>query len=164
MKSKIQKSHPVKHAIVSLSDIAPRFFQALIMLVVLLWTAGAQSATYDLSWFTIDGGGGTSTGGVYSISGTIGQPDADTAAGGPYNLIGGFWSVLAIQQTGLPTLVIKPAGTNVILSWSTNITGFVLQVSLGLASTGWADASSGTNNPVTVTATGLTRFYRLRRQ
>jgi hypothetical protein len=29
-----------------------------------------------LDWFTIDGGGGTSTGGVYAVSGTIGQPDA----------------------------------------------------------------------------------------
>jgi hypothetical protein len=25
---------------------------------------------YTLDWFTIDGGGGTSTGGVYSVSGT----------------------------------------------------------------------------------------------
>jgi hypothetical protein len=31
---------------------------------------------FDLSWSTMDGGGGTSTGGAYAVSGTIGQPDA----------------------------------------------------------------------------------------
>jgi len=36
--------------------------------------AAAQS--YSIDWFTIDGGGGMSTGGVFSVSGTIGQPDA----------------------------------------------------------------------------------------
>ena len=37
------------------------------------------------------GGGGTSTGGVYSVSGTIGQPDAGLLTGGSYTLAGGFW-------------------------------------------------------------------------
>lgn len=36
-------------------------------------TALAQNCSTD--WFTIDGGACTSTGGVYSVSGTIGQPD-----------------------------------------------------------------------------------------
>jgi len=39
-----------------------------------LSTAFAQS--YAIDWFTIDGGGGTSTGGAYTVSGTVGQPDA----------------------------------------------------------------------------------------
>lgn len=46
---------------------------------------------YDLSWSTIDGGGGTSTGGRYIVSGTISQPDAGEMAGGQYELLGGFW-------------------------------------------------------------------------
>ncbi len=49
---------------------------------------------YDLTWSTIDGGGGTSTGGGYSLSGTIGQPDASAASaltGGDLTLTGGFW-------------------------------------------------------------------------
>ncbi|MFN3409754.1 MAG: hypothetical protein ACK45B_12210, partial [Limisphaerales bacterium] len=33
-------------------------------------------AQYSIPWQTIDGGGGTSTGGVYRVTGTIGQPDA----------------------------------------------------------------------------------------
>ena len=57
----------------------------------------AQNFTID--WFTIDGGGGTSTGGVYSVSGTIGQPDAGTMSAGNYSLVGGFWGIVAAVQT-----------------------------------------------------------------
>jgi hypothetical protein len=47
---------------------------------------------YDLSWSTVDGGGHTfSTGGDYSLGGTIGQPDAGLLTGGDYTLGGGFW-------------------------------------------------------------------------
>jgi hypothetical protein len=56
-------------------------------------TAHAQSATYAINWFTIDGGGATSSSGSgYSLSGTIGQPDAGTLSGLPYTLAGGFWA------------------------------------------------------------------------
>ena len=52
---------------------------------------------YDLTWSTIDGGGGASSGGAssggaYSLGGTVGQPDAGAMAGGAYSLVGGFWS------------------------------------------------------------------------
>jgi hypothetical protein len=46
---------------------------------------------YELSWYTIDGGGGRSTGGPYVLTGTIGQPDAAYSRGGNYELLGGFW-------------------------------------------------------------------------
>jgi hypothetical protein len=46
---------------------------------------------YQITWHTIDGGGGTSTGGSYVLTGTIGQSDADWCDGGPYELLGGFW-------------------------------------------------------------------------
>jgi hypothetical protein len=47
---------------------------------------------YDLSWYTVDGGGQTwSTGGSYTMGGTAGQPDAGWHAGGSYTLGGGFW-------------------------------------------------------------------------
>ncbi len=51
----------------------------------------AQVGGYDLSWSTVDGGGGSSSGGAYSLSGAIGQPDAGALSGGSYNLVGGFW-------------------------------------------------------------------------
>ncbi len=55
--------------------------------------AGAAAAQpFEIPSYTIDGGGGTSVGGLYSLSGTIGQPDAHPAmAGGAFELSGGFW-------------------------------------------------------------------------
>ena len=50
-----------------------------ILLTALLLGVGANSLpaqSYSIDWFTIDGGGGTSTGGVFAVSGTLGQPDA----------------------------------------------------------------------------------------
>jgi uncharacterized membrane protein len=63
---------------------------------VLLLTTGlamAQSgSTYDLSWWTVNGGGGKIGGGGYTLVGTAGQPDAGAAlTGGGYRLTGGFW-------------------------------------------------------------------------
>ncbi|MBN2447178.1 MAG: hypothetical protein JXO22_10645 [Phycisphaerae bacterium] len=52
--------------------------------------------SYEIDWWTIDGGGETtSAGGDYTLSGTIGQADAHTIAmtGGNYELRGGFWAV-----------------------------------------------------------------------
>jgi hypothetical protein len=67
----------------------------LLLLVVLLLVGGAVARSdggYDLSWWTVDGGGATgSTGGGYSLSGTAGQPDAGVLEGGSYVLGGGFW-------------------------------------------------------------------------
>jgi hypothetical protein len=48
---------------------------------------------FDLTWSKIAGGGGTSTGGSFSLSGTIGQPDAGgPMTGGTFSLVGGFWA------------------------------------------------------------------------
>jgi hypothetical protein len=59
-----------------------------------------------LDWYTIDGGGGTSSGGDYSLSGTIGQPDAGGMSGGDYDLSGGFWSGImeALYELFLPLI------------------------------------------------------------
>ncbi|MHC4621196.1 MAG: hypothetical protein ACYTEQ_25900, partial [Planctomycetota bacterium] len=46
---------------------------------------------YSIDWYTVDGGGGTSGGGQYALTGTIGQPDAGEMTGGPYQVLGGFW-------------------------------------------------------------------------
>jgi hypothetical protein len=46
---------------------------------------------YQIVWSTIDGGGGTSSGGQYVLTGTIGQPDTEYSSGGNYELLGGFW-------------------------------------------------------------------------
>lgn len=53
--------------------------------------AWASTASYDLTWWTVDGGGGVLTGGGYTLSGTAGQPDAGVLVGGTYTLGGGLW-------------------------------------------------------------------------
>ena len=65
-----------------------------LVLVLVLFAAPAWAQTYDLSWYTVDGGGATfSVGGPYSLGATIGQPDASGAlTGGAYALVGGFWA------------------------------------------------------------------------
>lgn len=42
-------------------------------------------------WPTMDGGGGTSSTGPWSLRGTIGQHDAGAAVAPPQSEIGGFW-------------------------------------------------------------------------
>lgn len=59
----------------------------------LIMTAIAVGGTYNLSWYTIDTGGGTSTNGALMLNGTIGQHDAGgPMTGGSYALTGGFWA------------------------------------------------------------------------
>ncbi len=64
-----------------------------------LFTVAAATADYDLSWYTIDSGGGMgSTGGAFALSGTIGQLDAGAMmTGGDFALTGGFWAVTLPQ-------------------------------------------------------------------
>ncbi|MFT5423153.1 MAG: hypothetical protein ACI89L_000927 [Phycisphaerales bacterium] len=66
---------------------------ALIALAVAAGSASiAQAQPFEIPWYTIDGGGGTSTGGTFSLSGTIGQHDAAQGlAGGTFTLDSGFW-------------------------------------------------------------------------
>lgn len=87
-----------------------RLMLLIALTVVLTSIALAQSGGgYDLTWNTVDGGGGTSVGGVYELSGTAGQPDAGTLSGGSYTLAGGFWggtvAVAAQYRLYLPLIV-----------------------------------------------------------
>ena len=61
------------------------------MLLLLSSVLAQSGGDYEISWSTIDGGGGTSSGGPYVLTGTIGQPDAAYSSGGDYELLGGFW-------------------------------------------------------------------------
>jgi hypothetical protein len=131
---------------------------------VLGLSANTFAQTYSIDWSTIDGGGGTSTGGVYSVSGTIGQPDA----GGPmtnaqYSVTGGFWALpTAIQVIGAPTLAIAAGSPGqAVISWTPNTPGFVLQETLSLSPTNWVNSASGVTNPIVVPALAPSKLYRL---
>ena len=53
-----------------------------IVLVIFVMPSRANGP-YEISWYTIDGGGGTSAGGQYILTGTIGQPDTHHIASSP---------------------------------------------------------------------------------
>jgi hypothetical protein len=104
---------PVKVADMSKHLSSPLLFRLATLLVMALVIAGLaisaasasiQAAGYSVSWYTFDGGGGNSTGGVYTLMGTIGQPDAGSHSGGDYDLTGGFWTWVARYLGFLPLI------------------------------------------------------------
>ena len=155
----------MKTVIQSLKSVA---LAGLLLLPVRL------DAQLALDWFTIDGGGGTSVGGAYSISGTIGEPDAGSMSGGSFALVGGFWGVISVIQTpGAPLLNIESLGDgNVRVFWLLPASGFVLDETPVLAGPpapiAWSQVSfpyqtNATQISITVPATGRNKFYRLRK-
>jgi hypothetical protein len=125
---------------------------------------------YSIDWSTIDAGGGTSTGGVYSVSGTIGQPDAGTMSGGNYTLEGGFWGIIAaIQTPGAPllTITLNPQLSTINVSWPSPSTGWTLQQNTNsVSSLNWSDVTTviqddGTTKTLIVNPPTGNRFYRL---
>jgi hypothetical protein len=141
----------------------------LLILMGMLFCRTGFAQQYSIDWYKIAGGGGTSIGATYQVTGTIGQPDASgSMSGGNYSLTGGFWSLISVVQTaGLPNLAITHSGNNVIISWP-NTGSYTLQQNANLAtSDGWATSgytistANGTNSITITSATG-NLFFRLK--
>ena len=137
----------------------------LLLLFGLLVPAITLAQQYTIDWYKIAGGGGTSTGGTYQVSGTIGQPDASgTTSGGNYTLTGGFWSLIAVVQTaGAPTLTITHVGNSVKVSWPYPSTGWTLQRTSDLTTnwSAWGAVNDGTNYNMILNSPPGNMFYRL---
>ena len=142
-----------------------------IFLIGLLLPPMVMAQSYTVDWYKIAGGGGTSTGGTYQVSGTIGQPDASGAMiGGNYSLTGGYWSMInVVQMPGVPNLVIVPNGANSVkIIWLDPATNtYTLQQNANLAApAGWMtsgytiSAANGTNSIIITPPTG-NLFFRL---
>lgn len=131
----------------------------------------SQGQNYSIDWYSIDGGGGASTGGVYSVSGTIGQPDAGRLTGASYVLEGGFWGFVgALQTASAPLLSVERLGADVRVFWPASTTGYVLEEAAsfvgGTASWRTVGAAYQTNAvhiSITVPAPAGMKVYRLRR-
>lgn len=141
--------------------------KTILIVFLTLMSASWAGAQYSVDWYKIAGGGGTSTGGTYQLSGTIGQPDASGAmSGGNFSVSGGFWSIVSVvQMAGLPNLIITHGGNTVTLSWLA--TGsFTLQQNGNLATTNWvtsgyAIATVNGTNSITLTPPAGNLFFRL---
>lgn len=129
----------------------------------------ATSSPFEISWHTVDGGGGTSTSndGRFTVSGTAGQPDAGKSASndGQFQLNGGFWHG-EIVFCGC-TLSITYSGGNVTVSWPGDLSGCILEATGELlsppSSIVWAPVSpQPTGGSYTVAVTGTQRYFRLR--
>ena len=148
-------------------------FICLAALAALISGIRVQAQNFSIDWFTIDGGGGSSTGGGYALNGTIGQPDAGVMSGGPYVLTGGFWSIINLIQTpGAPFLSAIHTNSNVTVSWDLPATSFILEQAMSLASppppNAWIQVpfpyqTNATKISITVPSPSGNGFYRLRK-
>ena len=128
-----------------------------------------QGQSYSVDWYKVAGGGGTSTGGTYQVSGTIGQPDASGAmSGGNYSVTGGFWALINVVQTpGAPTLYISRSNNVVTVYWQ-NVSGWNLIQSGNLTTPvgSWPASSSPTlsngTNYLNVANPSGNLFFRLK--
>ena len=139
-----------------------------LSLALLLIAFNLCAQQYSVDWYKIAGGGGTSTNGQYSVSGTIGQPDAGGAmTGGNYSLTGGFWSLISVVQTsGAPKLNISHSGNTVTVYWQ-DVSGWSLQQNNNLSLSGNWSASGGVTtsngtNYLNLTSPTGNLFFRLK--
>jgi len=142
---------------------------ALLLSTLIFQPSTASGQQYSINWFKVAGGGGTSAGGAYQVSGTIGQHDAGgPMTGGSYSLTGGFWSVITIVQTpGAPLLSIAPSGNSIVVSWPASGTDFVLQQNSDLSTANWTPVGSlvttnGATLSVTISPPAGNLFFRLK--
>ena len=119
----------------------------LTAFTVFLLPAGALAQSFSIDWYKIAGGGGTSTGGNYSLT-------------------GGFWSLISVVQTvGAPTLNISHSGNTVTVYWQ-DVSGWSLQQNNNLSlpanwsASGGVTTSGGTNYLNISSPTG-DLFFRL---
>jgi hypothetical protein len=77
----------------------------LLGLLFVRSVAAQSGGGFNLGWSSINGGGGVSSGGEFTLRGTVGQPDADVLSGGGYTLAGGFWERLVSGS-----VVVSPPG------------------------------------------------------
>jgi hypothetical protein len=141
--------------------------KTILFILSLVLPLKVLAQPFYIDWHKVSGGGGTSVGGVFSLSGTIGQHDA----GGPftnnsYVLTSGYWSLLAIQTPGAPDLTITLTNELAIVSWPAPSAGYSLQTATNLTSPTWQAVretvtNNGTINYIWVNPPTGNKYYRL---
>src|SRR6478672_2069536 len=147
-----------------------RIMKRLFTLSLLGLAAYQALAQYNFDFFTLTGGAGISTGGVYMANVTVGEPFTGTVTGGPYRLDAGFWSIVTATQTsGDPALtVVLTSATTVLVCWPSASIDFILEQNPDLGTSNWSPVTQqptddGNVKCVSLSPTGGGVFLRLKK-
>ncbi len=140
----------------------------LLALALVAFAMRVEAQQYSIPWYDVAGGGGGGSGGAgaYSVTGTIGQPDAGAAMiNAPYVVVGGFWSVLGAR----PSIMIWIQGNDVIVAWPVTAGASQLQQAGNMTTPVWSDVIQtpvivGEEYQVTVPLAGFQQYFRLIQQ
>jgi len=125
----------------------------LILILGLLLPLSVLAQPFYIDWHKVSGGGGVSTGGAFSLSGTIGQHDASTPmTNSSYVLTGGFWALYTVQTPGAPKLSITLSNGQAKVYWPSPSIGYSLQSTTNILTPNWITP------PQTVTDTGVIKY------
>ncbi len=114
-----------------------RLKMALGVVGPLLVATAAAAQSYALDSQMVGSGGGTSTGGVYSVNASVGQPVAGSMSGGPYTIDAGFWSVIGPAPTAAGERVINGSFENLSNSFIADVYGLMSLPAGSTAIPGW---------------------------
>lgn len=128
-----------------------------LILAVSLVTAVQHGGGYDIAWYAIESGGGTSSGDAFVLEGTIAQPTAGVAVAEEFTMEGGFWIPQSPAARCAADLdgddLVNGADLGLLLAaWATSEpaadldgTGVVDGADLGLLLSAWGPCPSATN-------------------
>jgi hypothetical protein len=108
---------------------------------------------------------GASSGGAYSLAGTMGQPDAGNLAADGFNLAGGFWAMVDSPDTSV-LHALREGDHGVVITWPASLNGVELQQNSVLSTNNWStfpgpvETTNGENRAILSPALG-NRFFRL---
>ena len=144
--------------------------KSLCLFLVLFGLANKASAQYQITQWSIDAGGGHSSGGSHSLTGSIGQPTARGATSARYKLLAGYYGIVALSpaEEGAPQLRIATGAREFILAWPATAKDFQLQEAPSLTTPAWSDVRQaaqlvGAEYQVRVPWQVGDRYFRLRK-
>ncbi len=169
--------NPTEARGVTAAGLAHPFTKMKTLSLLLLTTVllHADPPRFAITKSTIDAGGERTPGTRFTLTGTIGQPDAAprfVSADNRFAIEPGFWSRATVVQTpGLPELTMRPHTLRnyTLLAWPVAANGYILQQSPDLAPNSWTDVGitvvdTATEHTVSYPMTARRAFFRLRRQ
>ena len=141
------------------------------LVVALLVCAGFRSSAneeepvFAIPQYAVYGGGGTSSGGGFAISGAIGEISAREMIGGTFTLRSGLGVIHLLQTPDTPPLRIRIAGPDTVeVFWEAGDEAWLLEETPSLITPDWRESTVHTHGSHTVPAIGRERCFRLRRR